>query len=146
MIEVIHHAALMSTPEGPKIIEGAGGRRIGLAVQLLVALVMLADGLAGLLYPQGMADVMASDGWGPETLFPVAVFAFVSGVVYAVPRTAVLGAILITGFAGGALAAHLRVTQAIIWPELVNVALGVGAWGGLWLRDPRLRALLPLRR
>ena len=117
-----------------------------MAVQLLVALVMLADGLAGLLYPQGMADVMASDGWGPETSFPVAVFALVSGVVYAVPRTAVLGAILITGFAGGALATHLRVTQAIIWPELVNVALGVGAWGGLWLRDSRLRALLPLRR
>jgi hypothetical protein len=71
--------------------------------------------------------------------------ALVSGVFYAIPRTAVLGAILITGFVGGALAAHLRVTQAMILPEIINVALGVGAWGGLWLRDPRLRALLPLR-
>ncbi len=128
------------------MIDGAGGRRVGVAVQVLVALIMIADGLAGLLHPQGMADVMASDGWGPETLFPVAVFALVSGLVYAVPYTAVLGAILITGFAGGALAAHLRVTQSIIWPELINVALGVGAWGGLWLQDPRFRALLPLRK
>jgi hypothetical protein len=92
------------------MIEGKVGRRFGIAVSTLVALVMIADGLAGLLRPQS-----------------------------------VLGAILITGFVGGALAAHLRVTQAVILPEIINVALGVGAWGGLWLRDPRLRTLLPLR-
>lgn len=128
------------------MVEGTGERRMGLAIHVLVAIVMIADGLAGLLHPQGMADVMASDGWDRETLLPVAVFALVSGVLYAFPRTAFLGAILITGFVGGALAAHLRVTQAIIWPEIVNVVLGVGAWGGLWLRDARLRALLPMRR
>jgi hypothetical protein len=88
---------------------------------------------------------MSSDGWGSATLFPVAMLALVSGAFYAIPRTAVLGAILITGFVGGALAAHLRVTQAVILPEIINVALGVGAWGGLWLRDSRLCALLPLR-
>jgi hypothetical protein len=118
----------------------------GVAVSGLVALLMIADGLAGLLQPQLFASDMASDGWGAATLFPVAMLALVSGVTYAFPRTAVLGAILITGFVGGALAAHLRVTQVVILPEVINVALGVGAWGGLWLRDPRLRALLPLRR
>jgi hypothetical protein len=127
------------------MIEGTAGRRAGLLLGILVSIVMIADGLFGLLRPQLFAPEMASDGWGPETLLPVALLALVSGVLHALPRTAVLGAILVTGFAGGALAAHLRVTQVVIWPEVVNVALGVGAWGGLWLRDPRLRALLPLR-
>ena len=119
--------------------------RAGIVLNVLVASLMITDGVVGLVKPQLYAPVIASDGWGPETVLPVALLAFVSGVLHAVPRTAVLGAILITGFAGGALAVHLRVTQAVIWPELVNMALGVGAWGGLWLQDSRLRALLPLR-
>jgi hypothetical protein len=127
------------------MIEGTVGHRAGVVVSTLVALVMIADGLIGLLRPQLLAPEMASDGWGPETLLPVALLALVSGLLYTVPRTAVLGAILITGFVGGALAAHLRVTQTLIMPELVNLMLGAGAWGGLWLRDPRLRELLPIR-
>lgn len=127
------------------MVKGTIEHRAGVLVSTLVALIMIADGLIGLLQPHVFASDMASDGWGSETLFPVAVLALVSGVLYAVPRTAVLGAILITGFVGGALAAHLRVTQEVILPEIINVALGVGAWGGLWLRDARLRELLPLR-
>ena len=125
--------------------KGTIAHRAGVVVSTLVALLMIADGLVGLFQPQFLASDMSSDGWGSATLFPVALLALVSGVFYAVPRTAVLGAILITGFVGGALAAHLRVTQAVILPEIINVALGVGAWGGLWLRDSRPRALLPLR-
>jgi hypothetical protein len=128
-----------------KMHKGTIAHRAGVVVSTLVALLMIADGLVGLLQPQVFASDMSSDGWGPGTLFPVAVLALVSGAFYAVPRTAVLGAILITGFVGGALAAHLRVTQAVILPEIINVAMGVGAWGGLWLRDSRLRTLLPLR-
>jgi hypothetical protein len=128
-----------------KMIKGTIEHRAGVLVSTLVAFVLITDGLIGLLRPHVFASDMASDGWGSETLLPVAMLAFVSGVLYAVPRSAVLGAILITGFVGGALAAHLRVTQTVILPEIINLALGVGAWGGLWLRDPRLRALLPLR-
>ncbi|MES3081167.1 DoxX family protein [Sphingomonas faeni] len=125
--------------------KGTITHRAGVVMSTLVALIMIADGLVGLLQPQVFASDMSSDGWGFATLFPIAVLALVSGVFYAVPRTGVLGAIMITGFVGGALSAHLRVTQVVILPEIINVALGVGAWGGLWLRDPRLRALLPLR-
>jgi len=124
---------------------GTIAHRVGVVVSTLVALLMIADGLVGLLQPQVFASDMSSDGWGSATLFPVAMLAFISGVFYPVSRTAVLGAILLTGFVGGMRAAHLLVTQAVILPEIINVALGVGAWGGLWLRDPRLRALLPLR-
>ena len=119
--------------------------RVGILMSTLVAFILIADGLIGLLRPHVFASDMSADGWGSETLLPVAMLALVSGVLYAVPRTAVLGAILITGFVGGALAVHLRVTQGVILPEIINVALGVGAWGGLWLRDPRLHTLLPLR-
>ncbi len=63
-------------------------------------------------------------------------------VIYLIPRTAVLGAILLTGYLGGAILTHLRVGDPYFMQPLVGVLL----WGGLWLRDPRLRALIPLVR
>ena len=63
-------------------------------------------------------------------------------IIYLMPRTAVIGAILLTGYLGGAMIAHLRIGE----PPVTHVILGVALWGGLYLRDPRLRALIPLRR
>ena len=63
-------------------------------------------------------------------------------VIYLIPRTAVLGAILLTGYLGGAILTHLRVGDPVIMPAV----LGVLVWGGLFLREPRLRELIPLRR
>jgi hypothetical protein len=68
----------------------------------------------------------------------------IATLLYAVPRTACLGAILITGYLGGAVACHLRVGSPLFGFTLFGVYLGVIAWGGLWLRDARVRALLPL--
>ena len=65
-------------------------------------------------------------------------------VLYAWPRTAFLGAVLLTGYLGGAVATHLRVGSPLLGSTLFGVYLGVMLWGGLWLRDPRLRALLPI--
>jgi hypothetical protein len=61
------------------------------------------------------------------------------------PRTAILGAILITGYLGGAVATHVRAGSPLFSHILFGVYLGVMLWGGLWLRDPRVRALVPLR-
>jgi hypothetical protein len=63
-----------------------------------------------------------------------------SVVCYLIPRTAVLGAVLLTGYLGGAIATHARLGEPFVAP----IILGVVVWAGLWLRDPRLRALLPL--
>ncbi len=63
-------------------------------------------------------------------------------VVFLIPRTAVLGAVLLTGYLGGATLTHLRVNEPFFMPPLLGVLL----WASLWLRDPRLRALLPFRR
>jgi hypothetical protein len=66
-------------------------------------------------------------------------------VLYAVPQTAVLGAILLTGYLGGAVATHMRVGSPLFTHVLFGVYLGILLWGGLYLRDARLRALVPIR-
>jgi hypothetical protein len=67
-------------------------------------------------------------------------------LLYAIPRAAVLGAILLTGYLGGAMAIHLRAGSPVFTHLLFGLYLGVMVWGGLYLRDARLRALLPLGR
>jgi hypothetical protein len=71
---------------------------------------------------------------------------FACAILYAVPATAVLGAILVTGFLGGAICAHVRIGELVSPPELVSLLLGALTWGGLYARDVRVRALLPLIR
>ena len=69
----------------------------------------------------------------------------VCALLYALPRTAVLGAILWTGYLGGAVATHVRLEHALFTHTLFPIYVGVLLWLGLWLRDPALRRLLPLR-
>lgn len=66
-------------------------------------------------------------------------------LLYAIPRTSILGAILLTGYLGGAMATHLRVGSPVFTHLLFGLYLGLMAWGGLYLRDPRLRRLIPVR-
>ena len=81
-------------------------------------------------------------GYPQTSLFPIGVAELFSAILYAIPQTAVLGAILVTGYLGGAIATHVRASDPWFGPAL----LGGLAWLGLFLRDPRLRELLPLRR
>jgi hypothetical protein len=79
----------------------------------------------------------------PASMLPaLAVLELFCTIVYVVPRTAVLGAVLLTGYLGGAVATHVRVGEAFVIPLLLGVLL----WAGLYLRDERIRALLPLRK
>jgi hypothetical protein len=81
----------------------------------------------------------------PELARGLGIVALVCTALYAFPRTGVLGAILLTGYMGGTVAAHLRVGDPLFTHVLFGVYLAVLAWGGLYLRDGRVRALLPLR-
>jgi hypothetical protein len=81
-------------------------------------------------------------GWPPEMIVKLAVLESASVVLYLIPRVAVLGAIVLTGFLGGAIATHMRVGESVY----LHVLLGLLIWGGLYLREPRLRALLPWRK
>ena len=76
---------------------------------------------------------------------PLGVLLLVSAALYAFPKTSVLGAILLTGYLGGAIASHVRIGSPLFSHVLFGLYLGLMVWGGLWLRDRRLRALLPLR-
>lgn len=79
----------------------------------------------------------------PESLIlPLGLLELLCIVVYAVPRTSVLGAVLFTGYVGGAILTHLRIGEAVV----LQIVLGVLIWLGLYLREPRLHALLPLRK
>ncbi|CAD5259640.1 conserved membrane hypothetical protein [Bosea sp. 62] len=81
----------------------------------------------------------------PELARGLGVMTLVIALLYALPRTSVLGAILLTGLLGGAMATHLRVGSPLFSHLLFGLYLGLLAWGGLYLRDPRLRRLFPVR-
>ncbi len=88
-----------------------------------------------------LAEALTHLGIPLDLLGTLAVIELSCVLLYALPQTAVLGAVLLTGYLGGAILAHVRVGD----PFIVVLLLGVVAWGALFLRDPRLRRLLPLR-
>ena len=85
-------------------------------------------------------------GWPLEvgTMYLLGTLLLIPTLLYIWPRTAILGAILITGYLGGAIGTHVRIDSPLFSHSLFGVYLGLMLWGGLWLRDPRLRALIPL--
>jgi len=95
---------------------------------------------------QPVVDTMGTLGWPSDagTSRTLAALLLVSTALYAWPRTAVLGAILITAYLGGAVAAHTRVGSPLLSHTLFGAYVGIMAWAGLWLREPRLRRLMPL--
>jgi hypothetical protein len=93
-----------------------------------------------------VAETMGQLGWPPGMGFVVGVIEAIILVLYVVPRTSVLGAVLMTAVLGGAVATHLRIGSPLFSHVLFGVYLGLFAWGGLWLRDASLQRLFPLRR
>jgi len=92
--------------------------------------------------PAAVVQGFAHLGYPESLLVTLGILELGCTVVYLIPRTSVLGAILMTGYLGGATATHVRIGEALFF---IPVVLGVLAWGGLFLRDDRLRALIPLR-
>jgi hypothetical protein len=110
----------------------------------LPALFLLVDAGAKILQLTPYVEGSARLGFGPSTLVPLGLIEGICTLIYLVPRTAVLGAVLLTGFLGGAVAAHLRQGDpvfSLVFPFLMGSML----WGGLWLRSENLRALIPFR-
>lgn len=114
----------------------------------LVILFLLFDAGLKLVSPETAIKYSPPNlGWPLEvgTMYMLAILLLVPTVLYIWPRTAILGAILITAYLGGAIATQVRVGNPLFSHSLFGVYLGLMLWGGLWLRDPRLRALIPLR-
>ncbi len=92
--------------------------------------------------PQAVEFFVSKFGYPDSSLVPIGVLELACVVVYVIPRTAVLGAVLVSTYLGGAVATHVRVADPFFGP----IVLGILAWVGLYLREPRLRELLPLRK
>ncbi|MCK6446609.1 MAG: DoxX family protein [Planctomycetes bacterium] len=112
----------------------------GRALSWLLAAFLFVSASMKFVRPPGFEEGIAHIGWAASKATGIGVLEFACTVLYVIPRTAVLGAILLTGYLGGATATHVRVDDDV----LVQPLLGVIAWLGLWLRDPRLRNVLPL--
>lgn len=116
----------------------------GRVISGFVVIFMAVDGLIGFVRPQMLQQSLAETGYQMSQIGTISLLALICAAIYAIPRTAMLGAILVTAYLGGAIATHFRVSSGIVPPQIVSVAIAALAWLGLWLRDARLRALLPI--
>ena len=121
---------------------------IGRILSGLAAAFFALDGVMKLIQPRFVIEATRDIGWpaDPLTLSVLGGLLLALTALYLFPRTAVLGAILLTGYLGGAVASHVRIGSPLFTHDLFGVYLGLFVWGGLWPRDSRLRMLIPVTR
>jgi hypothetical protein len=117
-------------------------RWAGYIISALPVLMLLFSGVMKLAKPAPVVEGFVRLGYPESLALGIGIVELACAVIYVIPRTSVLGAILLTGYLGGATATHVRIGEPFFMP----IILGVLVWGGLFLRDERLRALLPLRQ
>lgn len=114
----------------------------GYIMTTLPILLFLFSGIMKLAKPNDVVQGFAKLGLPEKLITGLGILEIACTILYGLPRTAVLGAILLTGYLGGAILTQLRVGESVIGP----IIIGIVVWGGIFLRDPRLRELIPLRR
>jgi len=117
----------------------------GRVLTTLPVLFLLMDGVMKLFKPEVVVKATEELGYGEQVIVPLGIVLVVSTILYVIPRTAVLGAILLTGYLGGAIATQVRV-GAVAFNILFPIIMGALIWGGLYLRDNRISALVPFRK
>jgi hypothetical protein len=110
----------------------------------LPALFLLVDAIAKFAKPAPVVEGTVKLGYSESVIIPLGIVLLACTILYLIPRTSILGAILLTGYLGGAVATHVRVGDPM-FNILFPVIFGAFLWGGLYLRDARLRSLIPLR-
>jgi hypothetical protein len=119
-----------------------GSRIAGWIISILPVLLLLMSASFKFLQPgKEFADGLEHLGWSSEAMLKLGFVEIACTLIYLVPRTSMLGAILLTAYLGGAVATHVRIGD----PFWAPVLAGVAVWLGLWLRDQRIKALIPLR-
>jgi DoxX-like family len=123
-------------------------RLTGRILSGIVILFLMVDGAIKLVPWPVVTETMERMGYGSsETLArSLGFITIVCTVLYSIPPTSILGAILLTGYLGGAMASHVRIGSPLFSHTLFGLYLGLMVWGGLWLRDRNLQALIPFRR
>jgi len=118
---------------------------IGRIVSGLPALFLLVDGAMKLVKPAVVVEATTKLGYSESLIIPIGIILIACTLLYLIPTTSVLGAILLTGYLGGAVATHVRATESGVFPIIFPIIFGALLWLGLYLHDTRLRALIPLR-
>ncbi len=126
---------------------GRGGVWAGRIISTILVVLLLLDATMKLIVLQPVIDASLALGWpvDPLTVRSLGGILAMATFLYAAPQTSVLGAIVLTGYLGGAIATHARIGDPLLSHTLFGVYVGVALWAGLWLRDPRLRALIPFK-
>jgi 4-amino-4-deoxy-L-arabinose transferase-like glycosyltransferase len=126
---------ISATPNSKKMLWA------GYIVSALPVLMLLMSAIMKFAKPAAVLEGFAHLGWQENLALALGIVELTSTILYVIPQTAVLGAILLTGYLGGAIATHVRIGEGFIGPAI----FGVLVWLGLYLRDPRIRALIPFR-
>jgi hypothetical protein len=121
-------------------------RWIGWILTGIIVAFMLFDGAIQLIAFDFVTQGMMEFGLPESYARPLGIVTLACTLLYAWPRTSVLGAVLLTGFLGGTIATHMPRPEPLLPHIVTALVMGAIVWGGLWLRDPQLRALLPWRR
>lgn len=131
----------------PMMSSASTGRQVwvGRVITGLAVLFLLFDALMKLLRIPAAVDGTRQLGYPESVVLPLGILQIVLLILYVVPRTAVLGAVLWTGYLGGAIATHVRMGNPLFSHVLFPIYVAALLWGGLWLRDRRLRAVLASR-
>lgn len=117
----------------------------GRILSALPILFLLMDAIGKFVKPEPVVTGTIALGYNESVILPLGIVLLVCTILYAVPQTSILGAILLTGYLGGAVATHVRIGNPLFTHLLFPVYLGILVWLGLYLRDPRVRALVPFR-
>jgi hypothetical protein len=137
--------ATVSSSAAETVPSSKGKLWAGRILSALPALFLILDAIMKLAKPPFVVQGTIQVGYPENVIVPLGVVLLVCTILYLIPRTAILGAILLTGYLGGAVATHVRHGDPLFSHILFPVYIGVMLWGGIYLRDARLRALLPLR-
>ncbi len=132
--------------EIPTTTKTGWARWVGRVLSGLAILFLAFDVVIKLVQHQAAMEGTVQLGFPASTVLPIGIIGLVCWILYVVPRTSVLGAVLWTGYLGGAIATHVRLENPLFSHTLFPIYVAALLWGGLYLREPRLRALLPLRR
>ena len=118
----------------------------GYIVTAIPVLFLLLDAVGKFVRPEAVVKGTVELGYPEAVIVPLGIVLLISLILYVVPATSVLGGILLTGYLGGAVATHVRIGNPLATHILFPVYIGILIWLGLYLRDSRIRDLLPIRR
>jgi len=126
--------------------QSAWMKRVGWAISALMVVFLLLDSAGKIMLEQHVVAATKAIGYPVECIRTLGLICLGCTILYAIPRTAILGAILLTAYLGGAVASKVRIEDPLFSSVLFGVYFGVLIWGGLYLRNQRLRRLMPLVR